>query len=252
RPGAPGPAGIMNAGPVMENAMHRIIAAMLWLACGCALAQAPGGVVFEDGNGNGLRDDGEAGIAGVAVSNGRDVVRTDAEGRYALPMVPGQTIFVVKPAGWRVPDGADGLPAFWRQQPLAQASGLRYGGIPAGELQPRVDFALQKADAADVDLDVLVFADPQPKSRTDVGYYRRDIVEPLAGHVRAALGLSLGDIVDDDLSLYPEVNAVTTSLRVPWLHVAGNHDQDTDAQHDADALQTYRRTFGPDTFAWEE
>jgi len=232
--------------------MRRIVAGMLWLACGCALAQAPGGVVFEDGNGNGLRDDGEAGIAGVAVSNGRDVVRTDADGRYALPMAPGQTIFVVKPAGWRAPDGADGLPAFWRQQPLAQASGLRYGGLPVGELQPQLDFALQKAGAAGADLDVLVFADPQPKSRTDVGYYRRDIVEPLAGHVRAALGLSLGDIVDDDLSLYPEVNAVTTSLRVPWLHVAGNHDQDTDAQDDADALQTFRRSFGPDTFAWEE
>ena len=68
----------------------------------------------------------------------------------------------------------------------------------------------------------------------------------------ATLGLSLGDIVDDDLSLYPAVNAVTASLGVPWLHVAGNHDIDLDARDDADALQTFRRHFGPDTFAWEE
>src|SRR3546814_13191729 len=56
-----------------ECAMRRAIVAMLWFACGCAVAQAPGGTVFEDGNGNGVRDAGEAGIAGVAVSDGRQV-----------------------------------------------------------------------------------------------------------------------------------------------------------------------------------
>src|SRR3546814_11357420 len=76
--------------------MRRAIVAMLWFACGCAVAQAPGGTVFEDGNGNGVRDAGEAGIAGVAVSDGRQVVRTDAQGRYALPMLAGQTIFVIR------------------------------------------------------------------------------------------------------------------------------------------------------------
>src|SRR5690606_31244375 len=126
------------------------------------------------------------------------------------------------------------------------------GGIPAGPLQPRVDFPLQRGEKAGGDLDVLVFADPQPKSRIDVGHYRRDIVEPIAGRVKAALGLTLGDIVDDDLSLYPGINAATASLRVPWLHAPGNHDQDADATGDADALQTFRHTFGPDTFAWEE
>ncbi|HVI59800.1 MAG TPA: calcineurin-like phosphoesterase family protein [Luteimonas sp.] len=231
--------------------MRRTLAAALWLACGGAFAQAQGGVVFDDGNGNGVRDAGEAGIAGVAVSNGRDLVRTDAQGRYALSMRAGQTVFVVKPAGWRAPRGEEGLPAFWRQQPLPAASSLRYGGLPVGPVLDRVDFALRRAPAPDADLDVLVFADPQPKSRTDVDYYRRDIVAPLAG-TRAALGLSLGDIVDDDLSLYPQVNAVTASLQVPWLHVAGNHDVDADARDDADALQTFRRHFGPDTYAWEE
>ena len=68
----------------------------------------------------------------------------------------------------------------------------------------------------------------------------------------ATLGLTLGDIVDDDLSLYPAINAVTTSLGVPWLHIAGNHDLDAGASDDTGSLATFHRTFGPDTVAWEE
>ena len=233
--------------------MHRVATAILWLACcGCASAQTPGGTVFDDTNGNGRQDRGEPGIAGVAVSNGRALARTDAQGRYTLSMQAGQTIFVVKPAGWRASPGAEGLPGFWQQQPVARASKLEYEGMAAGMLQVRMDFPLRAAALKDADLDVLVFADPQPKSPTDVDYYRRDIVAPLIGNTHATLGVSLGDIVDDDLSLYPAVNAVTTSLGVPWLHVAGNHDINLDARDDADALQTFRRHFGPDTFAWEE
>jgi hypothetical protein len=238
--------------------MQRSASALFWLACcwlagcGCALAQLPGGVVFDDADGNGVQDAREQGIAGVAVSNGRDVARTDAHGRYALPMRAGDTVFVVKPAGWRAPVAAEGLPGFWQQQPLARAAELRHDGIAAGPLQGRVDFPLRRAEHADADLDVLVFADPQPKSRTDVDYYRRDIVAPLVGKTRATLGLSLGDIVDDDLSLYPQVNVVTALLGLPWLHVAGNHDINLDAADDASSLQTFRRHFGPDTFAWEE
>src|SRR3546814_6230402 len=94
--------------------MRRAIVAMLWFACGCAVAQAPGGTVFEDGNGNGVRDAGEAGIGGVAVSDGRQVVRTDAQGRYALPMLAGQTIFVIQPVGWRSEEHTSELQSLMR------------------------------------------------------------------------------------------------------------------------------------------
>src|SRR3546814_19501093 len=82
-----------------ECAMRRAIVAMLWFACGCAVAQAPGGTVFEDGNGNVVRDAGEAGIAGVAVSDGRQVVRTDAQGRHALTMIAGPNLLVIQTVG---------------------------------------------------------------------------------------------------------------------------------------------------------
>ncbi len=214
---------------------HRFLCAC-FLLIGSAAAHAATirGVVFDDGNGNGRRDPGERGIADVAVSNGRDIIRSDATGRYTLEMRPGLPVFVIKPAGWRVEAGGEGLPGFWR------------------ESSSDADFALRKAPLSKRALDVLVFADPQPKSQVDVDYYRRDIVEPLIGKTQATLGLSLGDIVNDDLSLYPGMNAITTRLGVPWLHIAGNHDLDVDASDDESSLRTFRHHFGPDTFAWEE
>ena len=61
------------------------------------------GQVFDDANKNSRIDGGEAGIPGVSVSNGLDVVQTDAEGRYELPVRGDFTAFVTQPAGWQVP-----------------------------------------------------------------------------------------------------------------------------------------------------
>ena len=147
--------------------------------------------------------------------------------------------------------------------------GPGFGGVPA-EVPGCRDFGLVREDPSpdrQQSLDVVLLADPQTKSMRDVDYYRRDIIEPLKrgstiggdhGVERksmprvADLGLSLGDITDDDLSLYPALIEATASLGVPWLHAAGNHDLDFDAARDEDSLLTFRRHFGPDTFAWEE
>ncbi len=74
------------------------------IALGALLVTLPAaaersGVVFVDANANGVRDPVESGRADVAVSNGLAVVRTDAEGRYALPDRDG-FVFVVRPRGF--------------------------------------------------------------------------------------------------------------------------------------------------------
>ncbi len=68
----------------------------------------------QDGAGHdGAGPGGGPPIPGVLVSNGREVARTDAAGRYALPVEPGQSIFVVKPSGYAVPvDPRTRLPMF--------------------------------------------------------------------------------------------------------------------------------------------
>ena len=228
------------------------------------------GTVFEDRNGNGWQDGGEPGLAGVKVSDGVAIVTTDARGSYALPVIDGRSSFVIKPAGYNVPMRGNGLPDYWRNVQRFAGPALKYGGIAAA-FPGCHNFALLAAKPSPnrkASLSVLVFADPQVKSMADVGYYARDIIDPAMrqgaidmGHGfsrfyftggAADLGISLGDIVNDDLSLYPALNAQTARLGVPWLHVAGNHDLDFDAARDEDSLLTFRHTYGPDTFAWEE
>lgn len=200
------------------------------------------GFVYEDRNANAQRDRGERGLKGIKVSDGRQVVTTNGDGRYSLPAASGRAVFVVKPAGYRFPLRSDGLPDFWRPASTPDATCRDFALIPVKS--PR--------NAA---LDVLVFSDPQVKSLADVGYYERDVVDSvLDGKPRATadVGISLGDIVHDNLSLYPALNAITAKMHVPWMHVAGNHDLDTDAARDEDSLRTFRSIYGPDTFAWEE
>jgi len=244
--------------------MRAIVLISLWLIVFPASAlprPCNGGTVFEDRNGNGLQDNGDPGLPGVKLSDGVEIVVTDTQGAYQLPVVDGLTTFLIKPAGYRVVPRDDGLPDHWRNLRLQTGPALKYGGIPPSDLACR-NFALvpdARKPPREAGLQVLLFADPQTKSASDVEYYRRDIVQPLmdgnsgteAGAI-ADLGLSLGDIVHDDLSLYPSLIAHTAAMQVPWLHVAGNHDLDFDASRDEDSLLTFRHHFGPDTFAWEE
>jgi 3',5'-cyclic AMP phosphodiesterase CpdA len=96
---------------------------------------------------------------------------------------------------------------------------------------------------------LLVFGDPQVKSRDDLDYFRRDIVQPLQGRHDARLGLTLGDLVDDVPALLPEVKRITESLGVPWLFAPGNHDVDPGATSDEASLGLFHERIGPDTFA---
>ena len=71
------------------------------------------GVVFHDRNGNRTRDEGEEGLGGIRVSNGLQIVKTDAEGRYRLPVGDDTIVFVIKPRNWMTPVDEDKLPQFY-------------------------------------------------------------------------------------------------------------------------------------------
>jgi 3',5'-cyclic AMP phosphodiesterase CpdA len=215
--------------------------------------QCDSGLVFVDADGDGRRDRGEAPLPGARVSDGVRIVATDARGRYRLDVPDGRTLFLIKPAGYALPTRPDGLPDAFLNVQRRPGPALKFGGVPAAPGRTCRDFALRPRPAASGEaLDVLVFGDPQPKVAAHVRHYARDIVEPLQGRAGATLALSLGDIVDDDLSLYPAMKRVDAGLGIPWLHAPGNHDVDFDAADDARSLDSFRHAYGPDTRAWEE
>ena len=241
--------------------MRGFLVFLLMLASGAVGAQTSTaacthGEVFEDRDGDGSRDRGEPGLAGIAMSNGRDIIRSDADGAYRLPPRAGAEVFVIKPAGYAVAQRADGLPDHWRSGAPASSSACAPIGLRKESFPPRRRDGLR----------VLLFGDPQPKSQVDVGHYERGIIEPLiadsgiTGHGArlssaqrvADLGLTMGDVSNDDPSLYPSLNRATTRLGVPWLHAPGNHDIDLASTDDVTSLDSFRRIYGPDTYAWEE
>ena len=85
------------------------LAAAVGLLLGGVTATAAGaeegfsGQVFVDTDGDGLRGPGEPPLPGIAVTNGLEVVRTDADGRYALPHRDAGFVALTRPAGFAAP-----------------------------------------------------------------------------------------------------------------------------------------------------
>lgn len=208
------------------------------------------GVVYHDLNGNEQRDADEPGLAGVRVSNGREIVETDGVGAYALPVTEDSITFVIKPRGWRTPLSEDLLPRFYYIHKPAGSPDVRYNGVaPTGPLPDSVDFALYPQDEPD-QFHAILFGDPQPRNQQEVDYIAHDVVEDLIG-TEASFGVTLGDITFDDLSLFESINKTIALIGIPWYNVMGNHDINYDARFREHANETFERVYGPSYYSFD-
>lgn len=213
------------------------------------------GHVFDDANRNSVYDDGEVGVPGVRVSNGRDVVTTDDQGRYELPASDFFTAFVTQPAGWQVPVDAQKFAQFSYNHLPEGSPELRFGGLePTGELPASVNFPLAKSAAtADARQSCPMAADTQTYDMTEVEYASRGVPADLAARDDyAGCGiLLLGDNVGDDLSLNQPVKNLYADANGPVRATPGNHDLDFDAADATHSVDTYRRDFGAPYYSYE-
>jgi len=67
----------------------------------------------------------------------------------------------------------------------------------------------------------------------------------------AAFGVTLGDILFDDLSLFGSLNATVALIGIPWYNVLGNHDINFDAAHDAHSDETFESVYGPPYYSFD-
>lgn len=209
------------------------------------------GTVFHDHNRNQILDPNEEGIAGVRVSNGVDVVITDKKGQYELAIEGDAVIFIVKPKDWMTPVDKNNLPQFhYVHKPQGSPENFKYkGSQPTGPLPDEINFPLFREGGA-TNFKMVVFGDPQPYSITQVDYVAEDIVQELLDRQDLKFGMTLGDIVGDDLELFSPLNEAVAQIGIPWYNVLGNHDMNFDALDDLLSDETYERVFGPTTYAF--
>ncbi len=175
--------------------------------------------------------------AGIAVSDGFDIVFTDAKGRYKLPNKKGNApfVFVVQPN-----DVAKNSTAFYRI-PFQLEAG-----------QKKIDFVLSPA-AANQSLTKARFVQIADIHTTDIsrGQEQQKATNAVLQLMpQADFIIATGDLVDhwgqaEELSNYM---AAVKNSPIAYFNVIGNHDIDKTP----DAVTNYRRYLGPDYYSFDQ
>lgn len=208
------------------------------------------GTVYIDQNGNGRHDKKEAGLMGVGISNGRAVVQTDKNGKYEIGVGTDDIIFVIKPAGYELPLDQSNQPKFYYIHKPEGSPKLTYPGVePTGELPKAVDFALVPKEESN-HFSAFIFGDPQAYNEQEMEFFKNGVVNEAKNRKGPILGISLGDLVGNDLSLHPSYKSVITAMGLPWYHVIGNHDLNFDVKEDIFSDEGFERSFGPANYSF--
>src|SRR5699024_1165615 len=209
------------------------------------------GFVYEDTNMNGKQDQQEPGLANILVTNGVEVVKTNTKGYYEIPVNNDAIIQVIKPGNYNYLYDSFFLPKFFYNHKPHGSPTLKYAGVaPTGNLPKSIDFGLIKQEI-ESSYRVLLMGDPQPYTLEEMGYFRDKIVNDLKAYTSEyEFGITLGDIVGDDLDLFAPYKQVMQALEKPWFNVMGNHDMNYDVKEDHLSDETFEREFGPANYAF--
>lgn len=186
-----------------------------------------------------------AGVRNVAVSDGLSVTATDAAGRFTLLADSAQPfVFMSTPAGYRVPMSSTGTAHFHREL-TANARG-----------EMSTEFSLHRLAANDDAHAFLVLADTQTQNAFEMGRLHAETVPDVKRTVAtlgqpSVFGVACGDIMYDDLALYPEYERAVRDMGVPFFQVVGNHDLVRAVAGDVASTRTFERHFGPRYYSFD-
>jgi 3',5'-cyclic AMP phosphodiesterase CpdA len=179
------------------------------------------------------------------VTDGLDVVTTSADGEYTLvTWADREFVNITVPAGHRIPVHPTGTARFYH--PL----------LPNTEGEAEVNWDLEPLAESDERHNVLLLADPQTENEQEMAWFHERSVPDVQSTVSAlgdaeTIGIACGDIMYDQLELYPEYERGVQRIGVPFFQVVGNHDLDLDGLTDEASTGTFTRHFGPPYYSFE-
>ena len=195
-----------------------------------------------------VRCDG-AGIAGVVVTDGVNVVKTNKKGDYTLsPRADADFVRISVPSGYEVAR-QEAMPLFF---------------IPICPQTESYDFELTEVDQSNYTLltiaDTHVLNNPRlvrnsnPKDRN----MYKDLLIPALNEYAASCpgkvyGLHLGDMTQDnswDTYSMEDFREDNRALTFPLYTCIGNHDHDSPLPQEGDRTETYRAALGPTWYSF--
>lgn len=183
------------------------------------------------------------GVKGVVVSDGYTVIATDNKGKYEFePHAAATNIFISTPSGY----------AFKTENGISR----HYHSLKNITTRKNLDFELTRLDKDDTEHQFIIWADPQVKNKKDVEKMMTqsvpDVQKLIAGAGSGTLlhGITVGDIVWDELPLFPEYNKAVEKMGIPFFQCIGNHDMDYNKGGDETSDQTFQQMYGPTHYSF--
>ena len=185
--------------------------------------------------------DGKSGIAGVAVTDGINIVYTDVKGQYKLlSNASVEFIYITLPSGYDAVSNKF-TPCFYVRV------------TDNSKPKQTVNFELRKSARDDFRHTMVVLADPQV-------YYEEELpllanaakdVETFAKQSNVPVyGVVCGDIVGDHHEHYEPLKQILASTQVPFFYSPGNHDMTLNVRSDDWSNSAFKKSFGPDYYSF--
>lgn len=179
-------------------------------------------------------------LAGVLVSDGYTIVKTEKNGSYKInPDPKAEFVFISVPAGFEFPE----------ENKIAKF----YHALTAGS---KFDFNLNQLEKSDHKHSFILWADPQVKNKKDVAKMMTESVPDVQQVLKEMRegelvhGICVGDIVWDEHALFADYNHAVAQMNIPFFQTLGNHDEDYRLGGDETSDHTFKTHYGPTYYSF--
>nr|WP_289088411.1 calcineurin-like phosphoesterase family protein [uncultured Alistipes sp.] len=197
-------------------------------------------------------DDYGTPLEGIVVSDGLQTTQTDRNGHFWLgsDLSKRRFVTVTVPSGYEI-ESKEGLPQFFDR-------------IPEGSTSFSTEFRLRSRRGNSDRFTVFMVGDPQIRARDrgydKFAYHSIDMFEDMCLDMnklcatmtdRPVYGIGLGDLIHEDANMWEIYRSGGKTLSFPMFGVIGNHDHDTKAPTDGEAIRPYEENIGPTNYSFD-
>ena len=197
-------------------------------------------------------DDYGTPLEGIVVSDGLQTTQTDRNGHFWLSsdLSKWRFVTVTVPSGYEI-ESKEGLPQFFDR-------------IPEGSTSFSTEFRLRSRRGNSNRFTVFMVGDPQIRARDrgydKFAYHSIDMFEDMCRDMnklcatmtdRPVYGIGLGDLIHEDANMWEIYRSGGKTLSFPIFGVIGNHDHDTKAPTDGEAIRPYEENIGPTNYSFD-